>query len=103
MERVYISGKITGLTVEEFTKNFEVVCDYVVNVLKAKPFSPIDICPYDPNKTWADYMAVDIKFLDEECDSILMLPNWKDSAGARIELQTAIERGKTIYFMSEWK
>lgn len=51
--------------------------------------------PYVEGKTWEEYMIEDIQLLFG-CKAICMLPNWKDSKGARIELNIAEEINLTL-------
>lgn len=48
-----------------------------------------------PGMTWEDYMRQDIRLM-MDCDAIHMLPNWKQSRGARLELLIAMELGFTV-------
>jgi hypothetical protein len=91
---VYISGKITGLEVAEFEKNFSDAEETLKEMGFAEVINPctLDHCH---GKTWEEYMLEDIKALFY-CDAIYMLSNWKQSRGARIEFFIALEMGKII-------
>lgn len=54
--------------------------------------------PMKKDPSWADCMRVDIAAL-VECDSIVMLPGWQQSRGARLELHIARELGLRVYGM----
>lgn len=47
--------------------------------------------------TWQDYMKNDLAVL-LTCDEIHMLPDWKDSRGAKIEHQLALDLGIKIVY-----
>ena len=95
--KVYISGKITGLSRDEVEANFKMVEDNllsrgyeVVNPLKLK---------HDHDKEWCSYMIEDLQALIP-CQSICMIWNWTESAGAKIEHAFAQAMGKhVIYFI----
>lgn len=93
---IYISGKISGLTTEDYTSNFssqELEMKYffpeaiIINPLSIKPFLGI--------RRWTFFMIADIYWL-LKCDAIHMAENWRDSRGARIELGVALLTGKKI-------
>ncbi len=94
MEKIYISGKITGLSIDEAMDNFckaeFKMSDYfeVVNPLKIE---------HNHDKSWLNYMKNDIKAL-MDCDAIYMLSNWTDSRGAEIERRIAIDLGMKIIY-----
>lgn len=92
--KIYISGKITGLDLEQAKKNFEDV-EKLIILLGHEPINPMKVLEYDPKLTWEDYMLADIRALFG-CDAIFMQENWKDSRGARIERSIAFELGIKI-------
>jgi hypothetical protein len=83
---MYVAGRITGLVYEDALRMF------------AEAASEIERCghtPVNPMKEngldgdgkpheWVEYMERDIPLL-LSCDGIYLLPNWKESNGARIE------------------
>lgn len=94
LKKCYIAGKIGDLPIEEFTRNFETAKDEV-NELGYYPISPLEL-PHAHGKTWIEYMKEDlIALLD--CDAVYCLRNWRDSPGARIEIQTALSLGLTVH------
>jgi hypothetical protein len=87
-QRIYLSGKISGLQESEARLNFEYYANkasemfaYPENVIIINPF---DIRPFLGIKTWFCYMLADIYELSM-CDTIFMQPNWTESRGAVIE------------------
>lgn len=85
--KVYISGQITGLDIEEAKEMFSKRAELIAS-RGDEPINPFDIIEYDPDLTWNDYMAADIKALFD-CDAITLLPNWGQSKGAMIEVEIA--------------
>lgn len=94
MKKCYISGKITGLTEEEASSNFE-QAETLVRLLNFIPVNPMK--EVSNPKDWQDAMLQDIKILFN-CDAIFMLSNWCDSKGARIELEVARILEKEIIY-----
>lgn len=94
-QRIYISGKVSGLTQEQATKRFgdaesllTAIGFDVVNPLK-------NGLAYDA--PWDDHMTRDIAMLFP-CDAIYMMDGWLDSTGAQIEYDIAMRMKKTIWF-----
>lgn len=56
-----------------------------------------DPSSHPSGKTWGDFMARDIKIVIDESKGVIVLPNWEESRGARIEVFTAVLCGHTIY------
>lgn len=81
--RIYISGKITGLPIEEAKAKFAATEKYIT-WLGHEAVNPMAHVPEVPDKTWADYMAEAVKLL-LSCQGIWLIHDWKDSKGARIE------------------
>ena len=96
MSRIYISGKITGLDINEARQNF----DNAQHLFEAKGYqviNPMKEVPYNPSFQWGDYMRADIKLL-MDCDAIYMLPNWDDSDGAKVEHYLAEQLNMEIIY-----
>lgn len=94
--KIYISGKITGLPIEEAKALF----GYVETLLVAaghEAVNPMTLVPFDEKLTWVDYMVEDIRAL-LVCDAILMLPNWTESKGAKVEHAIAVSMGLQCFY-----
>ena len=87
--KVYISGKITGRE-KEAEKEFA----EAEKKLTAAGLTPVNPFSFnkDHDQTWESYMRVCIIELCK-CNTIYMLPNWKDSRGARLEYKLAKKLG----------
>ena len=97
--KVYISGKISGLSKEEYMKNFaeaeELLSQHhsVINPAKTNGTLPSDT-------TYEEYMDISMKLLSF-CDAIFMLRNWKDSIGANAEHAYAKAHGYMIVYQED--
>lgn len=92
---VYISGKITGLDIEVAKHHFALAEQRIIES-GHEAVNPMTLVPYDPALTWVDYMVEDIRGL-LGCTAILMLENWEDSRGAKIEHAIAMEMGIKVH------
>lgn len=100
----YLSGKITGLSVEEYTAKFNAVDELLNNAYVV--INPVTLCASLDNTgaTWADYMGLCCKELFKFKDTpkhltIFMLAGWEDSTGARVEHAIATELGFRIVYL----
>lgn len=90
MNRIYISGKITGN--DNYKDEFSKAEEY----LKSKGYKVINPARLDiPDLTWEEYMNIDLMLLGN-CEFLYQLPNWEDSTGAKIEYGFALGRDITI-------
>lgn len=93
--KVYISGRITGLPIDVVREKFG-DAEELLQDIGFIPVNPLEN-GLDHTHTWSQHMVRDIEML-MSCDIILMLDNWRDSKGARIEYNIAQEMGKKILF-----
>lgn len=92
MEKIYISGKITGIEAEA-----PALFSAVENQLKQQGYEVVNpmLLSHNHDKSWESYMKEDIKAMCD-CDSIFMLKNWAHSKGASVELNLARVLGLKI-------
>ena len=100
-KRVYISGKMTGLPIEEIFKNFNSVEDTLVDngnavINPAVLWHLKDTTPFSAQ----DYLNIDFAMM-EVCDTIIVLPNWETSSGAKKEISFAYCIDLEGYFLKE--
>ena len=93
--KVYISGQITGLPIDEAFQNFK-DCDQAMQDAGHETVNPFNVLPFDKSFTWKDYMKADIKAL-VDCDAIIMIKGWPNSKGALLELNIAVHLGLKIF------
>lgn len=95
--RVYISGKVTGLFRMDYAPKFAAARSAVAD----RGHDPC--CPvHDINHPQADRSreAIVRRCLAAllACDAILMLHDWRDSPGAREELELALKIGIPVFY-----
>ena len=89
-KRIYISGKITGLSLADARENFSNAA-FTVWWNGYEPVNPMsDVYLFNKigKLPWCVYMFFDIILL-LQCSGIYMQSNWRDSRGARIEYKIA--------------
>ena len=96
--RIYLSGKITGLEKEVYTKQFA----RAETFYKTSGFDVVnpvaigeEILKQNPSATWNDFMKEDLKAL-RTCTHIVLLEGWEESKGAKMEKAEAEKLGLEI-------
>ena len=89
--KIYLSGKITGDPdyKAKFAKAEQITKERIENCVIINP----SIMP--EGLTQADYMRISLAMLDS-CDTVLLLDNWQDSEGAKVEKVYADKVGKNV-------
>ena len=93
--KIYISGQITGLDIQEASDIFQ-MAEFHLKNLGWSPINPMTI-KHDHDQSWESYMREDIKEL-MDCDAIFMLPNWTISKGAKVEHDIAKSLNIPIFY-----
>ncbi len=86
MEKVYISGPMTGID------NYEKMFNDAAELLQTNGFLPLNPVMFPPGLSFRDYIHLSIALLDI-ADKIYMLPGWESSLGARAEKSYADKAG----------
>lgn len=96
---VYIAGRVTGLPIDEVRRKFqsaeeEIICkgNIAVNPLRFVPSTA----------SWEVAMRISLSYL-LFCDAIYLLPDWRESKGARLEYYTAKQLGLEVVLKKETK
>lgn len=88
MKKVYISGKITGLDLNEAYNNFKEASDAVIAYYEKKGEKVKIVNMMETpsiQMSWADYLIRDLMFL-KYCDAIAFMNNWNDNTyGVKVE------------------
>ena len=99
--RIYLSGKITGLDKEVYSKQFARAESFyktggfdVVNPVKIGE----EVLKINPKAEWQDFMQEDLKAL-RTCTHIALLEGWEESKGAKIEKAEAEKLGLEIMYL----
>lgn len=96
---IYVAGKYSGNTTDEVYENIQLARRYAQEIWRKGHAA---ICPHlntmfmDENIGYEHFLRGDFKILSM-CHGIFLLPNWKDSKGAKMEYDVAIKLGKHIY------
>jgi hypothetical protein len=96
LNKIYISGQITGLTFADAYSNFEFAEKYINSLTNHISVNPMKL-EHAHDQSWESFMLEDIKALFF-CDGIYMLKNWEQSKGAKIERSIALEMGIEIIY-----
>ncbi len=93
--RWYLSGRVSGLPYTVAWQNF-IDAEAKIYKMGGVPVNPLRLCL--PRWSWRRCMTTCILHL-LTCRFMAMLPNWKESRGARIERRIGLLLGKTILYL----
>jgi len=95
--KIYISGKITGLDITEAQEKFN---RYESSLISEgfEVINPMKVSPFHQDKTWNDYMRDCVRALCD-CEMIGMMPCWQTSKGAQIEKEIAEKIGIMVCYL----
>jgi hypothetical protein len=96
MKHIYICGKVTGDP--NYKKKFKAEEDRLFS-LGYEPVNPAAFIP--ANEEWSKAMRTALRVM-LVCDGLSLLPDWKKSKGARIEVRLARELGIEIRECEKW-
>lgn len=63
--------------------------------------NPAELHPPDPDVPWSEFLRADLKAL-LGCSSLLLLPGWEQSRGARLEFVVAHSLEFDIFYPHEF-
>ena len=96
---VYIAGKFRGPTPWDVEQNVRRAEEAALEVAK---HGAMPLCPH-ANTRFFDGQCSDAFWLDgtlellKRCDAIMLVSNWRDSAGARAEMEFALANGIAVF------
>lgn len=95
--KIYLSGGITKVGVENARRTFDEYERVLGNVLRCEVLNPMKAVPQKEGKGWWYYM---VRLLPKvvQCDEIYMMPNWGESRGARLERIVAMLFGLEVRY-----
>lgn len=107
MKVVYVAGKYRGQNENEVWENIMLARKHALDLWKQ---GYAVICPHansifmghgTKDKDCFDlFISGDLEFINR-ADILYLLPNWKESVGATMEYQRALELGKQIMYAKE--
>lgn len=96
--KIYLSGKITGLPIQEAREKFA-DAQALLEEIGFEAVNPTEK-GLSNELPWEQCMVKDIESL-LSCDAIFMMDDWMESKGAQIEYDIANRLGKDIWFESK--
>ena len=97
--KVYIAGKMTGLSVDEIFDRFNRVENILVSKYNAVLNPSVMWHHKEPNRFSRDeYLNICFAMLDN-CDTVVVLPDYEDSYGTAREIRFAYEHGMEVLYL----
>lgn len=112
--KFYIAGPMSGIPQFNFPAFFELGAK--VRELGHEVINPAEIDTEEDQgaalaspdgslktvtKTWGDFLMRDVKIVADQVDGIVVLPNWEDSRGARLEVFVALNCDKPVFSLDD--
>lgn len=94
LQKLYLSGKITG------DQNYKTKFGSAAGELRKKGFAVMNPAMLPDGFDYDDYMHV-CKAMIERCEAIVLLPDWTESDGAKMEVGHAVANRKRVYSLKE--
>lgn len=94
--RLYLSGPMTGIT----NLNFPAF-QRAAAALRAAGYAVIDPSKYGSGGTWEGNLRRDLHAL-LDLDGVAVLPDWRHSRGACLEVHVALALGMPVLTVAEW-
>lgn len=94
MKVIYIAGKITGNP--DYKREF----NQAENRLQVEGYTVLNPAHLPEGLSPAQYMRICFAMIDD-ADAVLLLPNWQNSPGARLEADYCLYTNKTAYLSIE--
>jgi hypothetical protein len=104
MKIVYIAGRYSGATLMEVDRNVEEARNVALTLAKRRiPFlctilqtGHFDSLLADCDPGYQYWIECSLEVLSR-CDGMFLIPNWRESKGARKELQHALAHGMPVF------
>lgn len=93
IRRIYISGPITGIP--DLNKNEFEKYENILTRTGYEVVNPLKLIKENEKYQWQHYMSIDISMM-MTCDTIVVLDNWSQSRGAKIEVSLSYFLGKRV-------
>lgn len=107
---IFISGKISELSVKEYTENFEHWEKYFKD-LGYTVYNPVQLCESEYERLkklgksekfiWVELLKLCLLTLVGKCDTAFFMDNYVDSDGAKVEYFNAVKLNHRIIYERE--
>lgn len=91
MKTIYISGPMSGI--EDLNR---VAFEKAERLLRESGHFPINPHHFPEQKSYEDYLTIDLEVIAMSAEAIALLPGWETSPGSKKELKTALDLGLEI-------
>lgn len=101
LQYIYVAGPMTGLP----KKNFPAFMDAAKRLRRAgyRVVNPAELENIKPMcRTWEECLRRDLKHILSKCYAIALLPNWKISRGALLEMYVAKQLDMPVRSVNYW-
>ena len=95
--KIYVSGKITGISEEDSRALFGCACS-VVECCGHEAINPWMVNEYMAGASYEELMQEDLRIIRDEADALFVLQNYHTSAGAHREIAEALAKGIPIFY-----
>ena len=97
----YLSGPMSGFHQANFPlfqraaqtlreKGFQIISPVELDQAESKKAGNLMVKP------WGHYIGRDVSLIIQQCDGIIVLPQWEASPGCRIEMYVALTQGHSL-------
>ena len=94
MTAIYLSGPMTGLPDYNYPAFNEAAAQ--LRQFGFRVLNPAEIFGGDMTRSRSEYLKADLLVLIQEAELVVTLPEWEQSAGARLEVEVAFQLGLPV-------
>lgn len=97
MKTIYISGSLTNGGTKKLDPRAHNKMARILRKMGNKVFNPAEL-EQKTKKSWEWYLSRDLLWIEKHKPMMMMLTNWKESLGARLEHELALRLKLTIIY-----